>query len=396
MTFWPILFLVSTCDPAPALEGKRFFDQGKFAQAERQFRRALEQPCDAAQRFADRINLAATLRERNAVVEAKTVLGGATDIEQMSAEAQITYWNCLALIEEHAGHSPQADAAYRRAVALLTPSTPVRLAIQTWTNIARQRLRQGRLPEAEQALQQPGWLHDRPFTLHLNLAELRRLQGRPREAEEILRALRRQPAPLPAQVRGAAANNLASLAAARGSHREAEALWKDAGQAWREAYGPNHPIVAKGLNNLAAHYVARKRFAEAEALYREAIAMQADPLMLNNLATLLHQRGRLTEAEDLYRQALRLFEKPKREAIQPNGNLAVLLADAGRVDEALAQFQQVVQLLPLAVPMDEPTAARYLERYESMLRRRRESAEAERVAALAMRYRVRSALRTED
>lgn len=396
MTFWPVLLLVSSCDPASALEGKNFFDQGKFAQAETQFRRALEQSCDAVQRFTASVNLAASLRERNNPAEAREVLLKATEMPQMPAEMQISYWNCLALVEEHSGNLTKADAAYLQAVAMLTPSTPPRLAMQTWANVARQRMRQGRLREAEEALRQPGWQHDRTLAYQLNFAELRRMQGRPREAEDTLRALLKQGGPLPAQIRGAAANNLASFAAARGEHAQAEALWQDANNAWREAYGVSHPIVAKGLNNLAAHYVARKRYAEAEALYREAIAMQADPLMFNNLATLLHQRGRLTEAEELYRRALSLFEKPKREAIQPHGNLAVLLADTGRVDEALAHFQTVVRLLPFTVPADEPIAARYLERYESMLRKRRESAEAERVAAMAMRYRVRSALRAQD
>jgi tetratricopeptide (TPR) repeat protein len=396
MTFWPVLLLVSSCDPAQALEGKQFFDQGKFAQAETQFRRALEQSCDAAQHFTASVNLAATLRERNNPAEAREILLNATEMPQMPEEMRISYWNCLALIEEQSGNSIKADTAYLQAVALLTPSTPPRLAMQTWANVARQRMRQGRLREAEEALQQPAWQHDRTLTYQLNLAELRRMQGRPREAEDTLRNLLKKGGPLPAQVRGAAANNLASFAAARGEHAQAEALWQSANSAWREAYGASHPIVAKGLNNLAAHYVSRKRYAEAEALYREAIAMQTDPLMFNNLATLLHQRGRPMEAEELYRKALGLFDKPKREAIQPHGNLAVLLADSNRVDEALAQFQIVVRLLPLTVPADEPTAARYLERYESMLRKRREPAEAERIAALAMRYRVRTALRAED
>jgi tetratricopeptide (TPR) repeat protein len=356
----------------------------------------LEQSCDAVQRFTASVNLAATLRERNNPAEAREILLNATEMPQMPEEMRISYWNCLALIEEQSGNSIKADTAYLQAVALLTPSTPPRLAMQTWANVARQRMRQGRLREAEEALQQPAWQHDRTLTYQLNLAELRRMQGRPREAEDTLRNLLKKGGPLPAQVRGAAANNLASFAAARGEHAQAEALWQNANSAWREAYGASHPIVAKGRNNLAAHYVSRKRYAEAETLYREAIAMQTDPLMFNNLATLLHQRGRLREAEELYRKALGLFDKPKREAIQPHGNLAILLADSNRVDEALAQFQIVVRLLPLTVPADEPTAARYLERYESMLRKRREPAEAERIAALAMRYRVRTALRAED
>ena len=231
MTFWPVLLLVSSCDPAQALEGKQFFDQGKFAQAETQFRRALEQSCDAVQHFTASVNLAATLRERNNPAEAREILLNATEMPQMPEEMRISYWNCLALIEEQSGNSIKADTAYLRAVALLTASTPPHLAMQTWANVARQRMRQGRLREAEEALQQSAWQHDRTLTYQLNLAELRRMQGRPREAEDTLRNLLKKGGPLPAQVRGTAANNLASFAAARGEHAQAEALWQTANAA---------------------------------------------------------------------------------------------------------------------------------------------------------------------
>ncbi|MBI2687850.1 MAG: tetratricopeptide repeat protein [Acidobacteria bacterium] len=403
MTIWPLLLSVSICDPAPAMEGKRFFDQGKFAEAEAQFRRAVNQSCGAVQRLADRINLAATLRERNALAEAKEVLKNVADLNELPVDSRIAYWNCFALIEEQLGYSAQAESAYRKALALINGDTPRRLTLQVWTNFARQRMRQGRIDEAERAMQQareqPGWQHDRPLAFDLNLAELRRMQGRTREAEQTLRTLLRENRQMPTQMRGAVANNLASLAAARGSNREAESLWRDALRELREAYGPSHPIVAKSLNNLAAHYVSRKRFAEAEPLYREAIAMQEDPILLNNLATLLHRRGRLSEAEALYRRAVSVFElrpRPDREALQLHGNLAALLAETARVEDALTEFQAVLQLLPLAVPADEPAVARYLETYEIILRKRSDSVEAERVAAIAMRYRVRSALRAEN
>lgn len=45
------------------------------------------------------------------------------------------------------------------------------------------------------------------------------------------------------------------------------------------------------------------------------------------------------------------------------------------------------------VPADEKAQAIYLESYAHLLRRRRNSAEAERVSAEAMRYRVRTAIR---
>jgi tetratricopeptide (TPR) repeat protein len=399
MTFWPLLLLVSTCDPAPALEGKQLFEAGKFAQAEQRFRDALDQPCDPPQQIANRINLAASLRERHATAEAAKTLPAASVVSAMAVEIQITYWNCLALIEEQAGGLAQAEAAFRRAIALLTPETPPRLSAQVWTNFARYQMRQGRLREAGHSLRHPGWLHDRLWSLDLNWAELRRMQGRPREAEATLRALRRDGRPMPVQIRGAIANNLASLAAGRGQRREAEQLWREAQAAFREAYGASHPVLAKSLSNLAAHYTRVNKHAEAEALYREALTMDPEPMMLNNLGVLLHQRGRVPEAEAAYRQALAIYAgkaAPVRQALHLHGNLGVLLAATGRAHEALAAFENVVRLLPLAIPADDASTARYLEQYESLLRRKHESAEAERVAMLAMRYRVRSALRTGD
>ena len=403
MTVWPLLFLLSTCDPEPARNGKQQFDQGRFAEAEGHFRRAMEEACGPAEQLAGRINLAATLRERNRPAEAREVLGQAGDLAQIPVAVQVQYWNSWGLLEDQAGRAAAAEAAYRRAMALLTPATPARLTLQLWTNSARLHLRAGRLAEADEALRQarqtPGWQQERPIAYDLNLAELRRVQGKRREAETVLRALLARAPEMAAQTRGAIHNNLASLVAARGAHREAEGHWREAESAFREAYGTSHPTVAKQRSNLAAYYVSRKRYAEAETLYREAIAMDEHPLLLNNLGVLLHQRGRAGEAEELYRRAVALWEKrtqPAPEALRLHGNLALLLVETKRGEESLAHFRMVVELLPLAAPAEEEAAARYLEQYERMLRARREAAEAERVAALAMRYRVRTALREED
>lgn len=400
MTVLPVLLLVSACDPAPALEGRRHFETGNFAAAEVEFRQAVEQDCGSAQSVADRINLAATLRERDAAAEAKAVLLGVAEPARLPLELRISYWNCLALVEEQSGHVAAADAAFRRALAELTTSAPARLAIQVLTNFARNRMKQGDLREAEEALRKarelPGWQHQRLLSSDLNLAELRRMQGRRREAEAILRELLERREGVPVQTRGAIANNLASLAAARGAHREAEAMWAEAIRMFRTAYGERHPIVAKALNNLAAHYVERKRFGDAERLYLEAVDMQEEPQVLNNLAALYQRQRRMAEAETLYRRALRIGNRPGRTSISLTGNLATLLAQTGRAEESIECFQALLPLLALAVPADEPMVARYLESYETLLRRRREPAEAERVAALAMKYRVRAALRQED
>lgn len=399
MSLWSLVLLSVSCDPAPALTGKQQFESGRFAAAEESFRRALLMPCGAAQEISDRINLAATLRELGRNYEALRIFWEWKDDGSAPVDLRAGYWNSRSIAEEEAGDTAMAESCLRRALSAVEVRAPARLRIQILTNAARHWLRRGRLQEAERALNdvrlEPGWNHEKPFSYDLNLAELRRLQGKGREAEALMRgALEKTGAP--AHLRAVVANNLASICSSRGERKEAEAHWERAIALWREAYGFRHPIVAKALNNLAAHHYYAGRYDRAEPLFREALELDENPMGLNNLGALYHRRKRYGDAERLYHRSLAAFAKRgemSRDTIQPHGNLALLLADTAREEEALEAFQQMMKVLPAAVPYDEPMAARYLERYEKLLRARCEPAEAERVAALAMRYRVKAALR---
>jgi tetratricopeptide (TPR) repeat protein len=404
MSIWSLLLLtaapVSACDPQFALEGKNHFEAGRFPQAEEAFRRAVQQNCPSSQLLSGRLNLAAVLRERNRneeslrwYLESEHLLAGA------SQESRMQYWAGRALSEEQAGRRTSAEVSYKQALTLL-PLVSTASALRLLSNYMAYWLRQGRLGEAahaqSEAMRQPGWNHERPFAMDLNRAELLRMQGRPAAAERVLRAALADGSGTPV-LRAVAYNNLAKLASARKRTAEAEQLWARALEAWKDAYGPRHPTVARALNNLAAHHVARKNYKRAESLYRESIAIAELPEALNNLAALYHTRRRYDEAEQLYRRVLRMYQSsvPMREAIQPRGNLAILLVETGRTQEAMEQFREVVALLAVAVPADEAVAGRILELYERLLRRRMEAAEAERIGAMAMRYRVRTALRNQ-
>lgn len=85
-----------------------------------------------------------------------------------------------------------------------------------------------------------------------------------------------------------------------------------------------------------------------ETLYGRAVALNpGSALGQNNLASVLEEQGRVEEAVARYREAIR---------IQPTSspaynNLGLILLDRGRVDEALALFAQAVQLTPGNVRM---------------------------------------------
>lgn len=237
------------------------------------------------------------------------------------------------------------------------------------------------------------WQHDRPFSPQIFEAERLRLEGQSAKSEAILRGAVESGRGTAGE-RGVAANNLASALARRGRHAEAQRLWRQAIELWTAADGPSKPRAARAKNNLAANYMERKHYTEAEALYREVLTVAEFPETLNNLAVLHQQLGRFDEAEAHFRRAIRAFGET-RGAMQPWGNLAILLERRGRIDEALAAYDEVVTLLPRIAVADEPIAARYLARHESLLRSRREPAQAERVSLLAMRFRVREARRND-
>jgi tetratricopeptide (TPR) repeat protein len=186
-------------------------------------------------------------------------------------------------------------------------------------------------------------------------------------------------------------NNLAQIYKRTGPEKEVVTLLRAALRAWRGT-----PNYSHGLANLGDWYQGRRDFGRAENLYREAIELQPGvALHHNNLGLLLHQAKRHEEAERCYRLALRLYDETGiRGAMQTWGNLGLLLYERKRYGEAAAAFQRMAQITPL--PVEEKGHAVYLEVYASLLRRQRDPVAAERTAAVAMRYRVRSAVRAAN
>jgi tetratricopeptide (TPR) repeat protein len=116
------------------------------------------------------------------------------------------------------------------------------------------------------------------------------------------------------------------------------------------------------LNNMGTAYSALGQLQEAESAYRRALALGETPTTLSNLGALYLRMGRLSQADQYYRKAdnpagLALIAQERhqyakaeelyrralsiRESAELLHNLATLLHDTGRDDEALPLFDKV-------------------------------------------------------
>ncbi len=203
----------------------------------------------------------------------------------------------------------------------------------------------------------------------------------------------------------------------RGSLDEAELLFREAMAARRESLSPPDERIAVNLNNLGLVLKTRGKLDEAEALYREALLMRQRVLRsaltgspadtaelatarnhvaatLNNLAALMRERRRLDEADQFYMQALQL----RRDALNENhpdvakmyNNYGKLLYDRGDFARAEENFRRSLDILRRGLGDEHAWIARAMHSLAMTLRARgdREAALAECRAALDMRQRL--------
>jgi tetratricopeptide (TPR) repeat protein len=144
-------------------------------------------------------------------------------------------------------------------------------------------------------------------------------------------------------------NNLASLYQSQGRWAEAEDLFQESLNIYRELPGEEAKInLVSTLNNLGGLYITQGKWQEAESLYQEAIGI-CDRLdgevnndlarSLNNLGHLYQIQGRWVEAEPLIKTALtirrHLFgNEANNDLASSLNNLALLYDVRGNWQEA--------------------------------------------------------------
>lgn len=152
--------------------------------------------------------------------------------------------------------------------------------------------------------------------------------------------------------------NLAALANAltmTGNDTEAEARYAESIALGREVFGPDHPDVITPQVNLVTLYIRNNRLAEAEALAHQVHEAELRVFGPDNPRVLCHEQtlGEIRErvpdmagAETYYRTALANAARIKAErhttACIVRSNLAILLVDAGRLDDAQSLLEEQV------------------------------------------------------
>jgi tetratricopeptide (TPR) repeat protein len=242
---------------------------------------------------------------------------------RLQPDQPATHYNLGALLDEQ-GRAAEAEKEYRESLRL-KPGFPV-----AHTNLGALLADQGKPAEAEKEYREALRLQPALPEAHCCLGVLLAGQGRPADAEKEYReALRINPAVPEAHY------DLGNLLA--GWNRPAEAE-----KEYREAIRlkPDYPLAH---TNLGALLDAQGKAAEAEKEYREAIRLRPDyPTAHYNLGNLLHRQGKAAEAEREYREAIRL----KPPYLDAHANLGLLLAGQGRAAEAEREYREALRIKP--------------------------------------------------
>ncbi|RMZ81359.1 hypothetical protein DV738_g2165, partial [Chaetothyriales sp. CBS 135597] len=151
-------------------------------------------------------------------------------------------------------------------------------------------------------------------------------------------------------------NNLGLLYSDQGKLAESEKMYIRALQGKEKALGPDHTSTLETVNNLGLLYSGQDKLAEAEKMYIRALQGTEDALgpdhisildIVNNLGNLYSDQDKLAESEKMYIRALQGYEK----ALGPNhtstldlvNNLGLFYADQGKLAEAEKMYIRALQ-----------------------------------------------------
>jgi CHAT domain-containing protein/Tfp pilus assembly protein PilF len=334
------------------------------------------------------IRAAARFRTEGRFAEAETLYKRALAIREKALAPDhpdvATGLNNLAALYVDQGRYAEAEPLYKRALAIwekaLGPDHPD--VATGLNNLAVLYGHQGRYSAAEPfsrralAIWEKALGPDHPdvATGLNNVAVLYGHQGRYDEAEPLyIRALAIREKVLGPDHPDVAnsLNSLAGLYGRQGRYDEAEPLYIRALKIREDALGPDHPDVANSLDNLAGFYGAQLRYSKAEPLYRRALAVSEKALgsdhpdvatRLNNLAAFHQAQGHRAEPEPLYRRALAVSEKalgPDHPDVADSlARLAVLYQRQWRYTEALAASARSVKIFAKRLALNSSQRSR--------------------------------------
>jgi tetratricopeptide (TPR) repeat protein len=298
-------------------EGLQHHQQGRLAQAEALYRRALEKD----PKHPDTLHLLGMAAYQAGQLErAVELIGRAIAVHG----TQASYHLNLGAVLQAQGKIDEAAECYERAIAIM-PNY-----VDAHYNLGLARQRQGRLEEAIECHQRVVGLKPDHALSYYNLGTLLHALGRWDEAvaqHEHALALRPE---------------YADVYANLGAIRKEQGRWEEAIAHYERALAiqPNFPGA---LNNLGAILQIRGRSNEAVACYERAIAL--DPKYAearNNLGNVLRIDGKHEAAVEQYRLAL----AARADFAEVHSNLGNSLQILGRLEEAEACYRRAGALKP--------------------------------------------------
>jgi len=190
-------------------------------------------------------------------------------------------------------------------------------------------LRQGKLKEAEMALRAMKKQAPDQAGPVLLLSRMARQQGKMMEAEEILRTfLSRHPGAL------SVSNALGRMLVQQGRNREAIAIYEDISRRTG-----NHPEVLIALGLL---YYQQKDYARAVATFRKVLTKSPSNKARFYLAASLEASGKNDEAAGIYRQ----IKRDTASYLEARLRLAAIELQAGRVRAAIVSLRKIIKAFP--------------------------------------------------
>jgi tetratricopeptide (TPR) repeat protein len=359
--------------------------------------------------------LAAVYRVRGRLAEAKPLYeqarslqsgDGGNVLELSKLRAQ------LALLAQDMGDPAEAAELIQAALQGLarsgaTETAEGAAALATWAAILES---QGNPQQAEEELKQALTIRERiSGPNHISVGDALNTLGVSYSHRKLWAeaewSLRRSVAILsmypPSPVLAASMNNLGSALRAQDRLKESENWIRQAIATWERLLGPDHPNVAAGLTNLAVSLQASGRYTDAAGCMERALSIDLQNFPANHsrigidlsrAGALAKSRKHYAEAEDLLRRADAILEAALPSTDQEIGVAVLNLADVFRLqrnlESAAAAYKRGLAIAISAWGPEDVRLAPWLDGYVSVLRDRKEFAEAAKLEAQATKIRV--------
>jgi CHAT domain-containing protein/tetratricopeptide (TPR) repeat protein len=366
--------------------GSVLFRLGRFADAEGQFRQALN--IYETRSGMESLQTASALNNLALVLEKTGDYRGAELLLQRSLgilrKAQGPDHADTATTLSNLGRVLDTQGKFGASASLATPEpsdNPQVLAAQADTLVANGNYREAEtLQHRVVAIHQKvaGPEHPLTATSISNLGNVLYLQGKFEDAEQAHRralGIREKVLGRNHPDTATSMNNLANVLFEQGKDEqlapseqrvrarsqirvftETEDLYRRALAIQESSLGPDHPSLAATLNNLGALLDQRGKYEEAEPLQRRSLSILEKSLgalhpdtagTLTTLAVSLDRQGKIVEAEETYRRAVELSRKASnpRTLLLNSSRLGFALAKRGRLREALPFYREAVDTL---------------------------------------------------